>query len=345
MKDRKAETIKRRHYNAGAKARRPAEMPRKAWLQVLLRTYQGIDRDNLSLIAAGVSFYVLLALFPAITAGVSIYGLFANPAEVAGQLKELSAFIPMDVLNIVITQLESVAARDQASLGFSAMLGVLVAVWSAGKGFRAMLLALNIAYQQKEHRGLIAQYVMGFVFTLAAVLSILLVFAVVFGLPLWLEAMAMPAWLVAMLKFLRWPLLLFSGVISLAVLYRYGPNRANPRWIWVTWGALIAACLWMLGSIGFNTYVSMSDSYSATYGSLGAVMILLMWLYISVFIALVGAEFNGELELQTAADTTTGEPRPMGQRGAYVADNVAIGQAHSKQSDVAPLVAEDELKS
>ncbi|HET8726925.1 MAG TPA: YihY/virulence factor BrkB family protein [Alphaproteobacteria bacterium] len=305
----------------GRDATRPDQIPKAGWRDIVLRTKDEISRDNVGIVAAGVAFYGLLALFPALAALVSIYGLVANPADVKAQLDSLSGIVPQEALNIISGQLSAVASGSSGGLGFGAAIGILLSLWSATKAVSALFTALNIAYHEEEQRGFIKLNLMYFAFTIGAVLVAIAAIGGVVALPALLGAIGLGGaweWLVSLA---RWPVLAMIAVLSMAVLYRYGPSRRSARWEWISWGAVAATLLWIAGSIGFSIYVRNFGSYNETYGSLGAVVILLMWFYLSAYILLMGAELNAEIEHQTMRDTTTGPEKPMGRRGAYVADH------------------------
>ncbi|MET0660091.1 MAG: YihY/virulence factor BrkB family protein, partial [Steroidobacteraceae bacterium] len=301
----------------GRDARTPREIPGKGWLDILLRVKTELAQDNVSLIASGLALYALLAAFPALAAAVSIYGLFASPGDVAQQMQQFGGFLPAEGQQILQRQLQQLSAHNDNTLGFGLALGIIVALWSARKGMVALMTAMNVAYAEREERGFFRQILISFAFTFGAVVGFLVVLLIGVAVPLVLEALPLgPATEVAILVG-RWVVLWLIAVLGLAIVYRYAPDREEPRWRWVTWGSAIAATLWLIGSVLFALYVRYSGSYGETYGALGGVVILLMWFYLSGYIIILGAEVNSEIERQTQRDTTTGEPRPMGQRGAY----------------------------
>jgi membrane protein len=306
----------------GREAERPSQIPRPGWRDVLLRVRQQISEDNISMIAAGVAFYGLLAIFPAITAFVSIWGLVADPAQVEQQFAAVEGIVPADAWALLNEQLRSVASSSSASLGWGVALGILVALWSAGAGVRALISALNIAYDEDEKRGFIKLYGVGFLLTVCLIGGAVLALIVIVAVPVALQFLPLGGLSSTLISVLTWLVMAAIVVFGLGVLYGYGPSRSRAQLRWITWGAIAAAILWLLASLLFQVYVANFANYTATYGSLGAVIALLMWLWVSAFVVLLGAELNAEMEHQTRKDTTTGPEKPLGARGAYVADHV-----------------------
>ena len=306
----------------GRSADRPSELPARGWRDIFWRVWTQIGEDNVSIVAAGVAFYVMLALFPAITAFVSLFGLIADPAQVQAQFENLRGVIPDDGWRILNDQLTAVASAQTSKLGISALVALVVALWSAGAGVRAMMTALNIAYHEREKRNFLRFYGTGFLFTIGIALLGIISLGVIVIVPVLLNLVDLGGISQVLVKLVPWLVLAGFVVIALGVLYRYGASRNEPKTRWVSWGATLATVLWIAASILFSIYVSNFGSYNETYGALGAVVVLLFWLWISAFIVLVGAELNAEMEHQTERDTTTGRPKPRGERGAYVADHV-----------------------
>jgi membrane protein len=311
-----------RAVERGRVADAPSEIPAPGWRDVLLRVRQQISEDNISMIAAGVAFYGLLAIFPAITAFVSIWGLVADPAQVEQQFAAVEGIVPADAWALLNEQLRSVASSTSASLGWGVALGILVALWSAGAGVRALISALNIAYDEDEKRGFIKLYAVGFLLTVCLIVGAVLALIVIVAVPVALQFLPLGGLSSTLISALTWLVMAAIVVFGLGVLYGYGPSRSPAQLRWITWGAIAAAILWLLASLLFQVYVANFANYTATYGSLGAVIALLMWLWVSAFVVLLGAELNAEMEHQTRKDTTTGPEKPLGARGAYVADHV-----------------------
>ncbi|ROO28765.1 ribonuclease [Salinisphaera japonica YTM-1] len=307
----------------GRKARTPAHIPLIGWKDVLLRVFHAFSDNNLSIIAAGVSFYGLLAIFPGVAAFVSIYGLFQDPNEVVREIQGLSGMVPPDVISTITDQMTQIAARPTGSLGLAAVITLALALWSARKGTTALMVALNVVYAEKESRNFVVATLVSLALTFAIIAGLIGVALLAAGVPLVTAALGLPTWAVGVARGVglgAGALLLMLGI---AGMYRYGPSRTRPKWRWVIVGAAIVTVFWIIGSLGFSLYVAFSGSYSATYGSLGAVVVVLTWLYITVLIMLVGGEINAQMEFQTSEDTTVSGNKPIGERGAFVADNVA----------------------
>lgn len=290
---------------------------------MLLRVGGQISSDNLSIVSAGVAFYGLLAVFPAIAALVLIYGLFADPGDVQRQLAPVQDFIPADAFQILNDQLTKVAAQGAQPLGLGLVLTLGLSLWSATNGIKALFTALNIAYEESERRNFFKLTAIALLFTISAMVFVFIALTVIAAVPAAVDLLGVEGWLRVGLLWLRWVALAVFVLLALAILFRYGPSRATPRFRWVTPGAIAATVLWIVGSVAFSLYVQNFASYNKTFGSLGAVVVLLMWFYLTAFIICLGAELNAELEHQTARDSTTGRERPIGDRGAYVADHIA----------------------
>lgn len=292
------------------------------WRDILWRVWVALGQDNVSIVAAGVAFYGMLAVFPAITSFVSIYGILADPADVQAQFASLKGFIPGQAWDLMNRQLQAVASSGQKGLGIGAAIGLGIALWSGGAGIRALMTALNIAYREDEKRSFVRFYGTAFLFTVAIVVIGMFSLGVIVVVPVVLSLIKLGALTEALIKVTPWLVLAAVITIALGALYRHGASRRSPKTRWVSPGAILATTLWLLSSILFSFYVANFSSYNQTYGSLGAVVILLMWFWISAYIVLLGAELNAEMEHQTKVDTTEGRPKPIGQRGAFVADHV-----------------------
>jgi membrane protein len=317
-----ARAITDQDSSRGRDARAPGDIPSRGWRDVLLRVKEETNKDNASLIAAGLALYALLAIFPALAAAVSLYGLFASPDQIAQQVESLSGVLPQQAAEILRTALQNLASQQGQALGIGAIIGFLLALWSARKGVVALMTATNIAYDEEEERGFFRQLLVSLAFTLGGVVAFVLVVALAVGLPVLLRALGVPGIVETLLSLARWIVLWFLVVLALAVVYRFAPDRDRPKWRWVSWGSAIAATLWLIGSLGFSLYVRNFGSYGETYGALGGVVVMLLWFYLSAYVVILGAEINAEMEHQTERDTTSGEERPLGERGAHVADTV-----------------------
>jgi membrane protein len=305
----------------------PLQIPWTGWKDVLWRTYEQINEDRLLAIAAGVVFFGLLAVFPAITALVSCYGLFADASTISDNLQTLALMLPDGSFQIVQDQIARVLANGQAKLGLTFLFGLALALWSANAGVKAVIDALNVVYGEREKRSFIRLNMLSLTFTAGAIAALLLMVSAVVALPLTLDRIGLATDSKTIISLSRWPLLLLVVVLALGILYRFGPSRPGARWEWLSIGTLAAALLWLAGSALLSWYLSNFGNYSATYGSLGAAIGLMMWMWMSAIIVLCGAELNSEIEHQTAVDTTVGPGRPMGARGAAMADTLGRASA------------------
>jgi len=311
----------------GRQADSPTEIPARGWKDILWRVYERVQHDRVMLVAAGVTFYALLAIFPAITALVSIYGLFADPAKIQSHLSMLSGVLPGGALEIIGEQVTRIASNGSGTLGLSFLVGLAVALWSANAGMKSIFDALNIVYEEEEKRSFIMLNVVSLGFTLGAIVFMLMALGMVVVVPIVLSYLGLETWTETLVALLRWPALLIGIVLALALVYRYGPSRDNAKWRWITPGSLIASVLWLAGSMLFSWYVANFGKYNETYGSLGAVIGFMTWIWISTIIVLLGTEINAEMEHQTAKDTTEGPHQPLGTRGATMADTLGEAKA------------------
>jgi membrane protein len=306
----------------GQSAEKPSDIPAPGWKDIVWRVYQNIGRDRVVTLAAGVTFYSILALFPAIAALVALYGLFADPNTISTHLDSLSGIVPEGAMNVLSDEIKRIAAQGNNTLGLTFVVGLATALWSANAGIKSLFDALNLVYKEPEKRGFIMLNALSLTFTLGAVVFVLLALGAMVVLPIILNYLGIAAAAELAVKILRWPALLLMVTFGLAVLYRYGPSRAKPKWEWVTWGSVFAAIAWVAVSILFSWYAANFGSYNKTYGSLGAVIGFMVWIWLSVIVVLVGAESNAEMEHQSERDTTEGGPKPIGSRRAKMADTV-----------------------
>ncbi len=307
-------------HPAGKDANSPTQIPAMGWWTVLKRVFAGFNDDRLMTEAAGVTFYTLLAIFPAIATLVSLYGFFADPAVVNDQLQSLSGIIPGGGMDIISAQVKSLTSNGRQALGIGVLIGLLTSMWSSNQGMKGLFDALNVVYHEKEKRGFVTRTAITLGFTIGAIVFILLAMSAIVVVPIVLNFFGFGDWTTALLAAARWPVLMVLLAVFLAVIYRYGPSRTYAKWRWVSWGSGFAAVTWLLASIGFSYYVANFGSYNKTYGSLGAAIGFMTWIWISTIIVLLGGELNAELEQQTHRDSTVGQPKPMGMRGAYKAD-------------------------
>lgn len=310
------------HDVRGREARWPSEIPFKGWRDIFWRLAREVVADRVMLVAAGSAFYLLLAMFPALAAFVSLYGIASDPATVAAQIRFLAGFIPSGGLELIETQLTSLAMQPRDALSFGFLFSLALALWSANNGIKTLFEALNIAYEEREKRGFFKLNLITLGFTLSAMLIGIVMIFVVGLIPAMLAILPLGHVVEALVKILRWPAIVVVVWGGIAILYRYGPSRTQAQWRWITWGGFLSTIVWFAASIGFSYYLENFANYNAVYGSLGAVVGFMMWTWISVTIILIGAEINAEIEHQTRQDSTVGPDKPMGERGAHVADTV-----------------------
>jgi membrane protein len=308
----------------GRLAETPASIPWRGWGAVLRRVLREAASDRISLVAAGCAFYAMLSLFPAMSLLISLYGLMFDPVTVEPQLQILEQLLPAAAYELIAARLHELVTTARPQLGVGMLVSFLIAFWSASAGIKAMLGALNLAYEEIEERGFLHFQVVALALTLFATLVAIIGIGALVGIPTLLPLFGLSAeqrWAIQLASF---AVLLVLVLLGIAVLYRFGPSRQPPRIAWLTPGSILATVLWAAASMLFSLYVSGFAAYDRTYGALGAAVALLMWFYVGVFAVLLGAELNAELELQTARDTTDGPQQPMGERGAFVADNIAL---------------------
>jgi len=307
----------------GHDAAAPWEIPPRGWWDTLRRVGRQVSDNRLTTEAAAITFYALLSIFPALTALVSVYGLIADPATVSDQLAGFTAMMPGGATEMLTAQVKKLASHGSSQLGFGLVAGLAVSLWTANHGTKALVAALNVVNGEAEKRGFLLRTALTLGFTLGVVLFMVLAMAAVVAVPVALNLLGLGGTTGFLLRWLRWPLLLVVVTLLLAVVYRYGPSRNTAQWRWTTWGSGFAAIVWVGGSLVFSWFVANFGNYDETYGSLGAVIGFLTWVWLSVLVVLVGGQLNAELEFQTRRDSTTGPPQPMGRRGAVAADNVA----------------------
>ena len=319
--------IRARQQGRGRHADAPTRIPWRGWKDILWRTWEQITADRLMLIAAGVVFYGLLATVPAITALVSMYGLFTPAKTISAQLNFLADVMPATSYALISDQIVRIAGHSDGKLSLAFVVGLGIALWSANAGMKAIFDALNIVYDEDEKRGIVTLNLMSLTFTVGAIVALLLSLGAVVVLPLVLAFAGFKAeYYAGALPLLRWPALFVLMIFGLALLYRFGPSRRRAKWRWVSVGSVFAAGAWIAVSLAFSWYLSRFADYNATYGSLGAVLGLMMWMWVSILVVLVGAELNSEIEHQTARDSTVGAEKPLGTRGAVMADTVGAAQ-------------------
>ena len=312
----------------GREASVPTAIPPKGWKDIAYRVWGEVSADRVTLIAAGVTFYLLLSLGPLLGALVSIYGLFLDPADIAGQAEALAGVVPGGAVDILTEQLERLANAGQGTLGVAFVVSLAIALWSANAGMKALFEAMNVVYDETEERGFVRRILVTLAFTVLTIVGIIALFAFNTAFTTFREhiGLTLPDWLVTTLTAL---LALAALIVFMAALYRFGPSRDSPRWKWITPGAVFAGIMIVIVSALFSFYVANFGTYNETYGSLGAVVGFLTWLWLTMLVLIMGGELNAEMEHQTRRDTTVGPREPMGERGATVADE--LGESHASR--------------
>lgn len=310
----------------GEEAQWPHHIPLKGWIDIGKRVWHEMKIDHVQIVSAGVGFYFFLSIFPTIVAAISIYSLVLEPSQIQEQISRLNIIMPDQAFGMITDFLKPILEQSRKEIGWGLVISILVSIWSANKGTSALFQGINIAYDEVDTRGIIKKNVLTLIFTLAGLVIGLLSLLIVIFFPILIDDIGLPAQVEKMLTWVRWVILGFILIFSLSVVYKIAPNRRSPRFRWVSWGAIIGTILWLGGSMLFSWYVSNFGSYADLYGSFAAVAILLLWLFLTAFIILIGAEINSEMEHQTRYDTTIGVERPMGERNAWHADHCAIDE-------------------
>jgi membrane protein len=306
----------------GIHAEKPTEIPWSGWKQILKRAWAENSADNMPIIAGGVAFFGFLSVFPALIALISIYGLVASPKTVANQVADLSAQLPQSAADLIGKQLNDIVTNDGGALTLSLVVSILGALWSVSGGMSNLITAVNIAYDEVEARNFVKLRLVSLALTLGAIVFVLVTFGLVAVVPRVIEVLPLGIVGTILAQVVRWVLLLAVFAGSLAVLYRVAPDRDSPQLRWVSLGSVIVTIVWAIVSVGFAVYVDKFGSYDKTYGAIAGVIVLMLWLYLTCYLVLLGAEINSEAEHQTAHDTTEGPARPMGERNATMADTL-----------------------
>lgn len=306
----------------GRLANRPADIAWRGWWDVLWRVKDQLDADNVSIVAGGLALFALLAVFPSLAAAVAIYGIVASPDAIATQMQAFGDLLPPATVEILQNQLNQLVSQRNQTLGIGVIVGILLATWSARKGMVALITAMNLAYNEHDRRSFLMRMVMSLGFTICGVLGFVVMVAIGVAVPVVLAVFPLGGAADWVLLGVRWALLWVIAVFALTILYRFAPHRTRPRWEWVNAGSMIAATLWLLSSLMFALYVRNFNSFGEAYGAIGGVVVMLMWFYVSAYVVILGAEINSELERQTIHDTTVGDAKPLGERGAFSADTV-----------------------
>jgi membrane protein len=308
--------------DVGNQADSPMQIPVRGWQQVLERTIRASQKDNISLLAAGVAFFGFLALFPALIALVTLVGLVADPAQITQQVQSFTAGLPQASRQLISDQLTVITHSSGGALTLGLVISLLAALWSASSGTSNLMTAVNLAYEEQETRSYLKFRAVALLLTLGTVVFLVLTLALIAVVPVVLHAVPLGPAGTVLAEVVRWAVLVALIIAGLAVLYRVAPDRNPPKFRWVSVGSVVAALLWLLGSVGFSLYINFFGNYNKTYGTLAGVIVLLLWLYLTSYIVLLGAEINAQAEYQTERDSTIGAPQPMGQRHAVVADSI-----------------------
>jgi membrane protein len=316
----------------GIHAEKPTEIPWRGWKQILKRAWAENRADNMPIIGAGVAFFGFLSIFPALIALISIYGLVASPESVASQVDSISKQLPSEASKLITTQLKSIVDNSGGALTVGLVISILAALWSASGGVGNLITAINIAYDEVETRNFIRLRALSLALTLGAIVFVLITFGLIAVVPGVIDALPLGVVGTILAQIVRWVLLLAVFAGGLAVLYRIAPDRDAPRLRWVSLGSVVVTVVWALVSVGFALYVNNFGSYDKTYGTIAGVIVLMLWLYLTCYLVLLGAEINSEAEHQTAQDTTEGAPLPMGVRGAEMADTLPNPPEPTKDS-------------
>lgn len=304
----------------GARAHRPTGIPLAGWKQVAKRVWKEQQLDHVPLLAAGVAFWGFISLFPGMIAAISVYGLVADPATVTRQTELITDALPQDAASLVVDQMRTISAESDDALNLSLVVSVLLALWTTSTAVSNIMSAVNIAYDEEETRSFIRRRAVALLLALGTVVFVVISVGLIAVAPVLLDIFIPEGATRALLQVGRWAGLVLAVMSGLAILYKLAPDRSSPRLAWVSVGSVAATAVWLLASVGFSLYVDNFGRYSRTYGALAGVAVLMLWMWITALIVLVGAEINAEAEQQSIRDTTVGEPRPMGERNAVKAD-------------------------
>ncbi|KRQ14691.1 YihY/virulence factor BrkB family protein [Bradyrhizobium manausense] len=321
-RDASANSLATEREDRGRDASAPSEIPARGWKDILLRVYDNIGKHRILALAAGMTYYSILAIFPALAALVAIYGLFSDPSSIAKHLDQISGFVPGGAIEVAREQLTRVSSHGNHALGVTFVIGLAVSLWSANAAMKSLFDTLNIVYGEEEKRGFIKLNLVSLSFTIAGIVFVLVAIGSVVAIPVVLNYLYLSNFADLLIRIARWPAMFVAIALALACIYRFGPSREAPRWRWITWGSVVATLLWLAASGLFSWYAASFGKFNETYGSLGAIIGFMTWLWISAIVILLGAELDAEMEHQTSRDTTTGSPKPLGARGATMADTV-----------------------
>ncbi|MCB7482501.1 YihY/virulence factor BrkB family protein [Christiangramia sediminis] len=317
---------KKKSLYRGEEAQWPHNIPFRGWVDIGKRVWHEMQVDHVQIVSAGVAFYFFLSIFPTIVASISIYSLVLEPSQIEAQISRLNLILPEKAFGMITDILEPVIQQNRKELGWGVFFSILVSIWSANKGTNALFQGVNIAYDELESRNIFKKNLITLLFTLCGLVLGLISLLIVIFFPLLIDKLGLSKEIENVLTWFRWVILGIILISTLSMVYRIAPNRRSPRFRWVSWGAILGTVLWLAGSMLFSWYVSNFGSYDDLYGSFAAVAILMLWLFLTAFIVLMGAEINSEMEHQTRYDTTIGLEKPMGERNAYHADRCAVDE-------------------
>jgi membrane protein len=311
----------------GRHAESPEQIPPTGWKDILWRTYQEINDDRVTLIAAAVTYYLLLSLFPTLTAFVSIYGLFTDPATVSEQVQLLSSVVPEGGMAIINEQLTRLASTGGTTLGLALFISLAIALWSASSGVKTMFEAMNVAYDERESRNFFVLNATALLFTLAGIVGAMLMIGAAVLMPIVLQFIGLGSGFEWLIRIGSYVLLALALLLGLAALYRFGPSRQHARWRWITPGAILATLAIMVVSLLFSWYAANFGNFDKTYGSLGGLIALLTWIWVTVTAVIMGAELNSEAERQTEANVAANGEQNRSNSAASSPQNNAEWQA------------------
>lgn len=304
-------------------AQKPKDFSLKDWWRIFKRIIKQIKSDNIMIVAPGVAFFLFLAIFPAILALISLYGLIFNPEQVQNQLSLLTAILPPDAGKLIIDTLSKISGQPDSQLEWEVFISLFISLWSANIGSKALFRGINIVYEEESRRNFFQLNGISLIFTISGIVISIVSLALIIGFPTFIKHVDIPPFFNRLVGIGRWVLLGFIIAIFIAAAYKFAPERRDPKFRWVTWGAIVATLLWLAASWGFSYYVENFGNFDEKYGTVSSVVILMLWFYITSFLILLGAEINTEMEYQTKKDTTIGKTRPLGDRNAYHADHYA----------------------
>ncbi len=317
----------------GRGAQFPSSIPWKGWKDIFRRVYKGFIEDKLSIVASGASFFVFISIIPMITATISVYGLISDPSLVHQHVNAIQAFVPDPVAIFLEEQFVRIADSSDSSLSLGFIISLVIALYAVSVGMKSLIVALNIAYKERESRSFLKLNALGFLFAIGTIFLIIVFLTFIMALPSLVDLLFDSDFIKSLALWGRWVLAGILCIFSLGLAYRFGPKRSNARWYWLSWGSAIATLMIILVSALFSIYIQNFNTYNATYGSLATAVIFMLWIYYIMVIILLGAKINAEMEHQTRRDTTTGEPLEMGDRGAFVADTLGRSKYSLKKEN------------